>query len=102
MKISVIVPAFNEERLLASSLAAIKRAANVFEIRGWDFELIVSNNNSTDRTAAIATNEGATVVFEPINQISRARNRGASVATGEWVVFIDADSYPTGELFEDL
>jgi len=42
------------------------------------------------------------VVFEPHNQISRARNRGAAAATGEWLLFIDADSVPSRELFEDL
>ena len=99
MSLSVVVPAFNEEKLLASSLAAICSAAAVF---GSDWELIVCDNNSTDRTAEIARAGGAKVVFEPHNQISRARNRGASVATGDWLVFIDADSSPSRELFADL
>ena len=97
MKVSVVVPAFNEERLLAGSLAAIRAAMGAFE----DAELIVCDNNSTDRTAEIAREAGATVVFEPINQIARARNRGAAAATGDWLVFVDADSYPTRELFAD-
>jgi GT2 family glycosyltransferase len=42
------------------------------------------------------------VVFEPHNQISRARNRGAAAATGEWLLFVDADSTPSRALFEDL
>ena len=67
---------------------------------GW--ELIVCDNNSSDRTAEIARAAGAKVVFEPHNQISRARNRGASAAAGEWLVFVDADSTPSRELFEDL
>ena len=70
--------------------------------QGWSSELIVCDNNSTDRTAAIATAAGATVVFEPINQISRARNAGAARATGDWLVFVDADSHPSRELFSDL
>ena len=41
-------------------------------------------------------------MVEPHNQISRARNRGASAAAGEWLVFVDADSTPSRELFEDL
>jgi glycosyltransferase involved in cell wall biosynthesis len=41
-------------------------------------------------------------VFEPHNQISRARNRGAAAATGEWLLFVDADSTPGRELFGDL
>lgn len=102
MKISIVVPAFNEERLLGDSLAQINRAAKALERPGWETELIVCDNNSTDRTAEIAREAGATVVFEPVNQIARARNRGASAATGDWLVFIDADSQPSAELFSDV
>jgi glycosyltransferase involved in cell wall biosynthesis len=100
LKLSVVVPAFNEERLLAGTLAAIRSAAAVFDAEGW--ELVVCDNNSTDRTAEIARAAGAKVVFEPHNQISRARNRGAEAAAGEWLVFVDADSAPTPGLFEEL
>jgi glycosyltransferase involved in cell wall biosynthesis len=102
MKISVIVPAFNEERGLAGSLQSIRRALAALDERGWASELIVCDNNSTDRTAAIARQHGAEVVFEPVNQISRARNVGAARATGEWLVFVDADSHPSRELFADM
>jgi glycosyltransferase involved in cell wall biosynthesis len=100
VRLSVVVPAFNEERLLAGTLAAIREAAACFEPDGW--ELIVCDNNSTDRTAEIARAAWATVVFEPHNQISRARNRGAAAAAGEWLLFVDADSTPSPELFQDL
>ena len=102
MKISVIVPAYNEEKLLAVSLAAIRSAAEAFRGRGWDFELVVCDNNSTDRTAEIARAAGAMVVFEPFNQIGRARNSGATAATGDWLLFIDADSQPSVALFGDV
>lgn len=102
MNISVIVPAFNEERLLPSGLAAIREASAAFDARYWTSELIVCDNNSTDRTAEIAREAGATVVFEPVNQIARARNAGAARASGDWLVFIDADSQPTRELFDEL
>jgi glycosyltransferase involved in cell wall biosynthesis len=39
------------------------------------------------------------VVFEPVNQIARARNTGAAAAAGDWLVFVDADSRPTRALF---
>jgi glycosyltransferase involved in cell wall biosynthesis len=42
------------------------------------------------------------VVFEPVNQIGRARDAGARAATGEWLVFIDADSTPSAELFASI
>jgi glycosyltransferase involved in cell wall biosynthesis len=102
MRISIIVPAFNEERLLAASLAAIRAAAAVFAERGWACELIVCDNNSSDRTAEIALAAGARVVFEPVNQIARARNTGAAAASGDWLMFIDADSYPDPALFAEV
>ena len=102
MKISVVVPAFNEERELPGSLRSIRAAAGAWERRGWTTELIVCDNNSTDRTAEIARDAGALVVFEPVNQIGRARNAGAARATGEWLVFIDADSHPSAGLFADV
>ena len=73
-----------------------------FLIRGWAAELIVCDNNSTDRTAQLAREAGAQVVFEPLNQIARARNCGAAAATGDWLLFIDADSKPSAELFVDV
>ncbi len=102
VNISVIVPAFNEEKLLGASLAEIQAAAAAFRARGWGYELVVCDNNSTDRTAAIARAAGARVVFEPVNQIARARNVGAAIATGDWFVFVDADSHPSESLFADV
>lgn len=98
MKLSVVVPAFNEERLLGGTLVALRAAMAVFP----SAELIVCDNNSTDSTAQIARAAGATVVFEPVNQISRARNTGARAATGDWLLFIDADSTPSRELFLEM
>jgi len=96
--ISIVVPAFNEERLLAGTLEAIKTASQGLPA----CEIIVCDNNSTDRTAQIAREHGAKVVFEPVNQISRARNTGAAAATGEWLIFIDADSRPSKGLFAEM
>ena len=100
MKISIVVPAFNEERLLPETLARVRAASAAFD--GWDTEFIVCDNNSTDRTARIARDAGAAVVFEPVNQISRARNAGAAYASGDWLIFVDADSHPSPELFGEV
>ena len=102
MKISIVIPAFNEERLLGATLARVQTAMGAFTDREWAGELIVCDNNSTDATAALARAAGATVVFEPINQIARARNCGAAAATGDWLIFVDADSHPSRELFNDV
>jgi glycosyltransferase involved in cell wall biosynthesis len=101
--ISIIVPAFNEEKLLVSSMRAVKNAAELaFTRAGLEWELIVCDNNSSDHTAEIARAEGATVVFEPVNQIGRARNTGAAAASGQWLLFIDADSQPSRELLGNV
>ena len=102
MRVSVVLPAFNEENLLPAALAAVRDAASAFTARGWAWECVVCDNNSTDATAAVARAAGATVVFEPVNQIGRARDAGARAANGDWLVFIDADSTPSAELFASI
>jgi glycosyltransferase involved in cell wall biosynthesis len=99
LKVSIVVPAFNEERLLAATLREILAAARSL---AGPWELVVCDNNSTDGTPEIARAAGARVVYEPHNQISRARNTGARAAAGEWLVFIDADSTPSPGLFADM
>jgi glycosyltransferase involved in cell wall biosynthesis len=100
--ISVLVPAYNEAVGLGASLTSIRAAVRAFEARGWTSELVVCDNNSSDGTAAVARAHGARVVFEPVNQISRARNAAAAAATGEWLVFVDADSHPSPALMSDV
>jgi glycosyltransferase involved in cell wall biosynthesis len=102
VKVSIVIPAFNEEKLIARTVANIQSATSPFTALGWKTELIVCDNNSTDRTAELACEAGATVVFESVNQIARARNRGAAAATGDWLIFVDADSWPSAELFADV
>lgn len=89
MDYSVIIPAFNEEKLLPATLVALREAMKEINRPG---QVIVVDNNSTDATAEIAKAHDALVVFEPKNQISRARNAGAASATGPYLVFVDADS----------
>jgi len=98
--ISIAIPAFNEEKLLPSTLAAVAEAGEAFTQRGWEMEVVVCDNNSTDSTAEIAEAAGARVVFEKHNQISRARNAAGNAAKGEWIIFIDGDSKPSKVLFE--
>lgn len=103
MFLSIIIPAWNEEKLLPGTLSAIRSAAEAaLAPAGITWEIIVCDNNSTDSTAAVAAAAGAMVVFEPVNQIGRARNAGAAAAGGDWILFVDADSTPSPELFADL
>lgn len=96
---SIIVPAYNEAQQLPMTLPAMLGAIDqVAQSKGLQGELIVANNNSSDDTAAVAERLGARVVFEPVNMIGRARNRGAAAARGESLIFIDADTTPSAEL----
>lgn len=69
-------------------------------VSGFAGEIIVVDNHSTDVTARIAESFGVTVVFEPVNQISRARNTGAAEARGKILIFIDADTHISPSLLE--
>ncbi|HWB07475.1 MAG TPA: glycosyltransferase [Verrucomicrobiales bacterium] len=102
MHLSIVIPAFNEEKLLPVTLAAVNGAAGALTEKGITHSVIVCDNNSTDRTAEIARANGAETIFEAVNHISRSRNTGATLATGEWILFLDADSQPSRELFADL
>src|SRR5260221_5973138 len=80
MKISLVVPAFNEERLLPGSLSCIRAAMRGFDRLGWKSELIVCDHNSTDRTAEIAKEAGAHGGFRPGHQIKPPPNTRAPPA----------------------
>jgi glycosyltransferase involved in cell wall biosynthesis len=105
MKISFVVPAYNEEALLARSLNAIRE--EIFRnglVIGQDAEVIVVNNASTDRTAQVAAAvEGVIVVDEPRKGLVQARWRGFIASSGELIANIDADTViPPGWLAEVL
>ena len=98
----MVIPAFNEAEGLSFNLHRIKDALRQSFPPQLNWEIIVCDNNSTDKTTQFAEAAGVQVTFEPINQISRARNTGAVAANGEWLLFLDADSYPTPSLIVDI
>ncbi len=87
--ISFVIPAYNEERLLGRTLASVHEAARDL---AEPCEVIVVDDRSTDGTAAIARACGARVVPVEFRQIGRTRNAGAKAATGETLIFVDADT----------
>ena len=102
MHLSIVIPAFNEERLIERCIQSITASLDANRSPGFTSEIIVVDNNSTDSTADLARQAGAQVVFEPINQIGRARNAGAAEATGNWLLFVDADSELNPGLLADI
>jgi len=102
MHLSIVIPAFNEARLIEGSLKSVAASIAANQKSGFASEIIVVDNNSTDNTAELAKLAGARVVFEPINQIGRARNAGAAQATGDWLLFLDADSLLSPGLLADI
>ncbi|HJQ78726.1 MAG TPA: glycosyltransferase [Lacipirellulaceae bacterium] len=87
--ISFVVPAHNEQLFLGRTLEAIHNSARAVN---QPYEIVVVDDASTDATAAVAREHGATVV--PVNhrQIAATRNSGARAASGERLIFVDADT----------
>ena len=85
-QLSVVIPVYNEEKSIAACLETLKSQSYK------DFELIVVDNNCTDKTAEIAKQYGARVVPCVPQGIASARNEGAKQARGDILAFIDADA----------
>lgn len=87
--ISFIVPAYNEEALIGRTLDALNSAAQSI---GEPFEIVVADDASSDRTAAIAEARGARLTRVNLRQIAATRNAGAREAIGDKLIFVDADT----------
>ena len=87
--ISFIVPAYDEESLLGATLDALHAAGKALN---ESYEVVVADDASTDRTAAVAERHGARVVRVAHRQIAATRNSGARAAAGELLIFVDADT----------
>jgi glycosyltransferase involved in cell wall biosynthesis len=98
--LSIIIPAWNEEKHIARTIASLRQAIAHYqrERPGHDAEIIVVDNNSSDRTGEVARAEGVQVVFEPVNNIGKARNAGVTAARGQYIAFCDADNLVTENL----
>ena len=89
MKISFVIPAYNEEAIIAKCLESVQKE---LARTPCDAEVVVVNNASTDRTKEIAqTFEDVRVVDEPIKGLVAARSAGFKATSGQWVANIDSD-----------
>ncbi len=93
MKVSVVIPAYNEAQYLAGCLACLGKQT----LSRSEFEVIVVDNGSTDATPEIARQAeplagiSARLLIKPKTSISAVRNHGAANSQGEILAFLDAD-----------
>jgi glycosyltransferase involved in cell wall biosynthesis len=99
MKISVIIPAYNEEQCLPETL---KRIGEALAIAPCSSEIMVIDNDSQDGTKRVAEIFGAKVYTEKEHNISKVRNTGAKNSTGDVLIFIDADTLVPHALFQKI
>ena len=93
MKISFVIPAYNEEKSIVDCILSIKSEIQRYGFNFKDgFEIIVVNNNSTDRTKELALKENVVVVDELRKGLSCARQAGLNISTGDLIANIDADN----------
>lgn len=95
--ISIVIPAYNEEKGIGGVIQAIKKVMAENKIHG---EIIVVNDGSQDKTLQIAKGYGVNVFNHPINfGYGRALKSGIQAAKNEYIIITDADgTYPIGEI----
>ena len=96
MNISIVIPAFNEETYISSCLRSLRSQTKA------PYEIIVVDNNSTDKTSQIAKNYGAKVIFESKQSTIVSRNRGFGLARGEIIARLDADTIAAADWVERI
>ncbi|MFW6304687.1 MAG: glycosyltransferase family 2 protein [Candidatus Saliniplasma sp.] len=94
MKISVVIPTMNEEESIGEVLDDVNKT-----LSGNDYEILIVDTNSTDRTREIARSKGARVVDEPRRGYGRAYKTGFEEANGDIIATLDADcTYPAEKI----
>lgn len=101
MEFSIIVPIYNSEKYISKCIQSVLNQD--FK----DFELILINDGSTDKTQAICENysksdERITLINKKNGGVSTARNRGLKISKGKYIVFIDSDDYVQTTLLSDV
>lgn len=90
-QVSIIVPVFNGEKYLSQCIDSVLAQSYT------DWELLLIDDGSTDGAAALCDSYAAdpriVVVHQPNSGTAAARNKGISMANGEWVAFVDSDDW---------
>jgi len=94
LQLSVIIPTMNEEESIGQVIDSVHQA-----LHGWDYEILVVDTDSKDRTREIAVENGAVVIDEPRRGYGRAYKTGFETSKGEVIATLDADcTYPAEEI----
>ena len=101
IKVSVIIPVYNQEKLVIKCLESIPKREDV--------EIIVVNDGSTDKTLGFLKNfqkfgnkDLKIITYEKNKGVSYARNSGIDISEGEYIVMIDSDDYIYGDIFNKI
>lgn len=98
MKVSVIIPAYNAENTLAATLESLENQTYPKE----NYEIIVVDDGSTDKTAEIAKSYNVRYIYQKNAGPASARNKGVQFANGEIILFTDSDCVPESNWISEL
>ena len=90
--VTVVIPAYNEEDNIIRCIDSLSRSKS-----GYPFEILVVNNNSSDRTQELLDRLSVRSVFQPVQGWGAARQKGVDEAKGKYILTGDSDCiYPAG------
>lgn len=97
MMLSIIIPTYNEAAIIGSTIAFLQ-----LNLVGENFEIVVSDGGSTDKTVEIVEKLGVKAVCSPVKGRAGQMNYGVKNAVGDVFFFLHADSVPTNTFFEAI
>ncbi len=98
MKLTVVIPCFNEEQVIDSTLSSLLKYLPI----EYEAEIIVVDNGSTDRSVMLAEKYNVRVIKDSSNTVAGVRNAGVKNAKGDILIFLDADVEVTGAWAAEL